>query len=91
MKLKFKEQDFQTLAVNTVVDLFAGQKHTHGAFSVGKSSQTNLFGDPPEDVALMADYAPARVIISSESFADNTDMANAYYILRDKGIGLKLI
>lgn len=45
----------------------------------------------PEDVEAMADYAPAKVIISRESFADNTAMANAYYILRDKEIELKLI
>ena len=41
MKLKFKEQDFQTLAVNAVVDLFTGQEHTHGTFSVEKSGQSN--------------------------------------------------
>ena len=36
-------------------------------------------------------YAPAKVIISRESFANDTAMANAYYILRDKEIELKLI
>ena len=64
------------------------------AYSVGEDTMLLIFLSPgitPEDVVLMADYAPARVIISSEAFADNTDMANAYYILRDKGIGLKLI
>lgn len=45
----------------------------------------------PEDVEAMAEYAPAKVIISRESFADDTSMANAYYILRDKEIELKLI
>ena len=45
----------------------------------------------PEDVEAMADYAPAKVIISRESFADDTAMANAYYILRDRGIELKLV
>ena len=45
----------------------------------------------PEDVEAMADYAPAKVIISRESFADDTSMANAYYILRDKEIELKLV
>lgn len=45
----------------------------------------------PEDVEAMADYAPAKVIISRESFANDTAMANAYYILRDKEIELKLI
>lgn len=34
MKLQFKHQDFQTAAVNAVVDLFAGQEHTRATFSV---------------------------------------------------------
>ncbi len=34
MKLKFKHQDFQTDAVNSVVDLFAGQEINHTTFSV---------------------------------------------------------
>lgn len=45
----------------------------------------------PEDVEAMAEYVPAKVIISRDSFANDTAMANAYYILRDKGIDLKLI
>ena len=34
MKLKFKNQDFQTNAVNAVVDLFADQENTYNTFSV---------------------------------------------------------
>lgn len=45
----------------------------------------------PEDVDAMAVYAPAKVIISRDSFINDTAMANAYYILRDKGIELKLV
>ena len=45
----------------------------------------------PADVDAMAEYAPAKLIISRDSFADDTAMANAYYILRDKGIELKLV
>jgi len=45
----------------------------------------------PEDVEAMAEYVPAKVIISRDSFANDTAMANAYYILRDKGIELKLV
>ena len=46
---------------------------------------------PPADVDAMAEYAPAKLIISRDSFTDDTAMANAYYILRDKGIDLKLV
>ena len=45
----------------------------------------------PEDVEAMAEYVPAKVIIARDSFADDTAMANAYYILRDRGIELKLV
>ena len=45
----------------------------------------------PEDVEAMAEYVPAKVIISRDSFANDTAMANAYYILRDHGIELKLV
>jgi adenine-specific DNA-methyltransferase len=45
----------------------------------------------PEDVEQMAEHAPAKIIIARDSFADDTAMANAYYILHDKGIELKLV
>ena len=45
----------------------------------------------PEDVEAMADYVPAKVIISRDSFDSDTAMANAYYILRDRGVELKLL
>ena len=45
----------------------------------------------PEDMEQMTEYAPAKIIISRDSFADDTAMANAYYILRDHGIELKLV
>ena len=45
----------------------------------------------PEDVEHMTEYAPAKIIIARDSFANDTAMANAYYILRDKGIELKLV
>ena len=45
MKLQFKNQDFQTEAVNAVVDLFSGQERTHSTFSVEVGGDINLFGD----------------------------------------------
>ena len=45
----------------------------------------------PEDVEKMAEDASAKIVIARDSFADDTAMANAYYILRDKGIELKLV
>ena len=45
----------------------------------------------PEDVEVMAEYAPAKLIIARDSFKNDTAMANAHYILRDRGIELKLV
>lgn len=39
MKLKFKDQDFQTAAVNAVADLFAGQEHSRATFSIMDEGQ----------------------------------------------------
>ena len=44
MKLKFKNQDFQTDAVNSVVDLFLGQEKTKGTFSVDNNGIDNFLG-----------------------------------------------
>ena len=44
MKLKFKHQDFQTDAVNAVVDLFAGQESPHSTFSVETGAQVQMSG-----------------------------------------------
>ena len=45
----------------------------------------------PEDVQAMADYAPAKMIMSRDCFTSDTAMANAHYILRDRQIELKLV
>lgn len=55
MKLKFKQQDFQTDAVNAVADLFVGQEKTHSTFSVEVGSQGNIFGDPDAENTLRID------------------------------------
>lgn len=45
----------------------------------------------PGDVEQMAEYAPAKAVISRDSFADDTAMDNAWYILRDRGVELKFV
>lgn len=44
MKLKFKNQDFQTDAVNAVADLFAGQERMRSSFTVQVDNTPGLFG-----------------------------------------------
>ncbi len=44
-----------------------------------------------EDMELIADYVPAKAVIASDSFSDDTATVNAYYILRDRGVDLKLV
>jgi len=45
MKLKFKNQDFQTDAVSAVIDLFTGQEHTQSTFSVDSGDMDSFLGD----------------------------------------------
>ena len=59
--------------------------YPYGAITKGE------LGSEPADMEQMTEYAPAKIIISRDSFADDTAMANAYYILRDHGIELKLV
>ena len=64
------------------------------AYSVGEDCLLLICLAPgvrPEDVEQMVEYAPAKAIISRDSFADDTAMSNAWYILRDRGVELKLV
>ena len=64
------------------------------AYSVGEDCLLLVCLAPdiqPGDVEQMAEYAPAKAVISRDSFADDTAMANAWYILRDRGVNLKLV
>ena len=45
MKLKFKNQDFQTDAVNAVCDLFAGQEKNRTTFDIIEEQQSTLFNE----------------------------------------------
>jgi len=48
-------------------------------------------GITADDMEAMAEYAPAKIICAEEGFADDSALANAHYILRDRGIELKLV
>ena len=64
------------------------------AYSVGDDALLLVClapGVSPEDVEAMASDTPGKIVIARESFADDTAMANAYYILRDRKIELKLV
>ena len=43
MKLKFKNQDFQTDAVNAVAGLFSGQEKLQSTFEIVQDAQIGLF------------------------------------------------
>ena len=44
-----------------------------------------------EDMEAMAEYAPAKIICAESSFANDSALSNAHYILKDKQIELKLV
>ena len=55
VKLKFKNQAFQTDAVNAVVDLFTGQEKTKSTFSVVDERQTSLLPEMGQGNVLYID------------------------------------
>lgn len=55
MKLKFKKQDFQTDAVNSVVDLFSGMAKGVNMFLVDDGAQVAFTGDLGEGNAIVVD------------------------------------
>lgn len=64
------------------------------AYSIGEDAMLLVClaeGVSAEDVEALADYAPAKIILAKSSLADDTAMSNAYYILKDCRIELKLI
>lgn len=44
-----------------------------------------------EDVEKMAEHSPEKIILAEQSFCDDSALSNAHYILRDKGIEMKLV
>ncbi len=45
----------------------------------------------PTEIETMASYAPGQIVIARDSFKDDTAIANAHYILQDRGIAFKLV
>jgi adenine-specific DNA-methyltransferase len=45
----------------------------------------------PEDAAVMADYAPGRIVFADECFTNSTDKSNVKLTLRDKGIAIRVL
>lgn len=82
------------LGVPLIYSITAVEINDKTAYSIGEDCLLLICLAPdvqPEDVEQMAEYAPAKLIISRESFVDDTAMANAHYILKDHGVELKLV
>ena len=45
----------------------------------------------PEDAAVMAEYAPGRIIFADQCFNNSTDKSNVKLTLRDKGVTIKVL
>ena len=48
-------------------------------------------GITPEDIKEMCELVPAKIVSSEQAFKDSTALSNAYYILKDKNIEMKLL
>lgn len=68
------------------------------AYSIGDNSLVLICldygedGITPDDVKTMCDdYIPAKIVASEEAFKDDVALSNAYYILKDHNIEMKLL
>jgi len=64
------------------------------AYSIGEDCILLICLEPNlkvETLELLADYAPANLVLADTSFADDSAMSNTYYTLRDRGIEFKFI
>lgn len=48
-------------------------------------------GITPEDIKEMCELVPAKIVSSEQAFKDSSALSNAYYILKDKDIEMKLL
>ncbi len=49
-------------------------------------------GITPEDIKTICDdFTPAKIIASERAFKDDVSLSNAYYILKDRHIEMKLL
>ncbi|MFR9592726.1 MAG: DEAD/DEAH box helicase family protein [Rikenellaceae bacterium] len=63
MKLKFKNQEFQTGAVNVVADLFLGQEQLHSSFTIEMESANSM---------LETDYGIGnKLVVDAKTVAEN--------------------
>ena len=67
------------------------------AFSIGENCLVLVCVDKehgkitPEDVEAMCEFAPAKIVTSEEAFNDDSVLSNAYYILKDRDIEMKIL
>lgn len=64
------------------------------AYSIGEKARLLVClveGLSTEDVEALAGCAPNKIVLAKSSLADDTAMSNAYYILQERGIELKLV
>lgn len=67
------------------------------AFSIGENCLVLVCldygkdGITPEDIKEMCELIPAKIVSSEQAFKDSSALSNAYYILKDKDIEMKLL
>ena len=48
-------------------------------------------GITAEYIEILADLKPKKIVIAESAFVDNSTMSNAYYLLGNRGIELKVV
>ena len=66
-------------------------------YSIGNDSQVFVCVDygkdgiKPEDVEEMCKSSPTKIVLAQQAFKDDVDLSNAYYLLKNRNIEVKLL
>lgn len=92
-KLRVESEDSNSTPNSPLLTLQTGKK----AYSIGEDCLVLVCldygkdGITPEDIEAMCEFVPAKIVSSEQAFKDDTALSNAHYILKDKGIEIKLL
>jgi len=92
MKLKFKNQEFQSIAVDAVADLFTGQERQQSTFQIdGSGNQVALFGEFGVGNAMLIDsdrlVANMNEVQKRSNLPQTDDSAHRFNIEMETGTG----
>ena len=86
MKLKFKNQQFQTDAVNSVADLFKGQEKLRSTFEITNIEETNITNQGELGIGNVITISNDTLIANMHEIQRRNNLPTTSDILDDSGV-----